>query len=64
VTRSQWGIAMPHGWYQWEEDMTARKEHAVQVPENKEAREPLLYGPRGEVILERRPRPIGFRSKS
>ena len=31
------------------------------VPDRKEDSETLLYGPKGEPILIRKPRPVGFR---
>jgi hypothetical protein len=39
-------------------------ERPAQVPENGAKEESLLYGPRGEVILKRIPRPMGFRPRS
>jgi hypothetical protein len=62
LARSQWGIAKPHGWYEWEEDMLHRSTDSRQAPEQKQAdSETLLYGPKGEALLVRRPRPVGFR---
>jgi len=33
----------------------------IDVPDNDQKRETVLYGPRGEALLIREPRPIGFR---
>jgi hypothetical protein len=59
--RSQWGIARTHG--EWEETRIGRSRQPVpgSVPDNTSATETLLYGPRGETLLQRVPRPVGFR---
>lgn len=44
----------------WDEP---RQPIPTSVPDNTQRNEPLLYGPRGEVLLERRPRPVGFRKR-
>jgi len=59
--KAQWGIYLPHGWYEREEDQTARHAVALAAPENVAASKVLLFGPRGEELVVQRPRPIGFR---
>lgn len=39
-------------------------EKPTQAHDNGQQPQVLLYGPRGETLMERRPRPVGFRPRS
>jgi hypothetical protein len=58
-----WGIGgLAHAWGDWEEERLSRVKSADrQTPENETKSKPLFYGLKGEVLIERRPRPVGFR---
>ena len=62
--KNQW--FHPIEWPGWDEKELLRRTNPppTQVPDNaQESKTTLLYGPRGESIVVRQPRPVGFRQR-
>jgi hypothetical protein len=53
--------AKPHA--AWDESDDRPKAIPPQASDNDAERKVLIYGPKGEALIEQRPRPIGFRVK-
>ena len=63
-TRSQWGVRKAGGSLQWEEHMVAgSRPDKPSLSDNGAPIKPLIFGPRGETLVEQRPRSIGFRMR-
>ncbi len=59
--RNQWGIGNSHGWFTREEVILANaRTNYISVGENSENKT-VLYGPRGEALIVKQPRKVGFR---
>lgn len=61
TARARWGITIPNKGWDWEEDRLGRvRQYEPQAPENAQAREVILYGPKGEPLVVKEPRRVGF----
>ena len=61
-----WRTDLPEDVSDWQRASSYRKDvpaGAPQASDNDVTPKPLIYGPRGEVLLRKEPRPVGFRMR-
>ena len=64
MNRAQWGVKTSPGWMEYEEDLIASaKPPTPQAHDNAAEREVLLVDRRGNPLIVREPRPVGFRKR-
>jgi hypothetical protein len=62
MTRNQWGISLPTGWWEWEEARVGRsRTNQTQASDNTQVSQVVLVDAKGRPLVVREPRPVGFR---